>query len=170
MYRAGPHMVAIISMAETIYTCNNENRPRIMKEIASIYGPFRIWDCKHIRSLSFSWLHAYFVLFVTKVRAYLVPFLKIIASICGPALNPRFIMGYHIFLLVLFEISTISNLIWFDPKSFCAVQCGPLYSAMPAFIVILTQWLFRYNRREWYFWKCNGWDLGQIELWSNCSK
>ena len=44
-------------------------------DIASIFGPFFDQDCEYIRSPLLSWL-----------QAYLVPVMKIIATICGPAL------------------------------------------------------------------------------------
>ena len=45
-------------------------------------------------------------------------------------------------------------------------------STWPLTPTLYLHWMIwrRYNRREWHFWKCNGWNLGQIEFWSYCSK
>jgi len=87
LFQKGPNMLAIRKSSQSHVTIiswwisrkqNFDNCKHIWsqsKDIASILGPLGYRHCKHIWSLFWPWL-----------QAYLVPVMKIIATICGPAL------------------------------------------------------------------------------------
>ena len=81
----------------TKYACNNRNfiftrffqsrDVRSILDIASIYGPSCIWNCKHVKSHLLLRLYPYYVPIIIIIASIFGPFRKIIATICDSSLN-----------------------------------------------------------------------------------
>ena len=109
LFQWGPNMLAISNSKRTIYACNlfqqgpnmlaiikilfsrdsSRNHSHVTLERFPTLQAYLVTiekDCRHKQSDLDLRLQAYLVSFLSRLQAYLVPIIKIIATICYPAL------------------------------------------------------------------------------------